>query len=81
MTSNKIAGVLERALDRERRRNARWLGAIRLGGVGSIFLIALGLGFGQGQADWRLIVPHFAAYTALAAALALTAWRRPSFHR
>ena len=79
--ADKIAGILERALDRERRRNARWLGLIRLGGVGGVFAIALALGSGGGKEDWRLILPHFALYTTLAAALAAVAWKRPARHR
>ncbi len=79
--SEKITGILQRALDKERRRNARWLCAIRLAGVGAVFVIALVLGLGQGQSDWRLVVPHFALYSLLSAALALVAWRRPALHR
>ena len=79
--SDRIAGVLHRALDKERRRNAGWLCAIRLGGVGAVFVIALFLGLGRGLSDWKIVVPHFALYTALAAALALISWRRPALHR
>lgn len=77
----KTDGVLRRALDKERRRNARWLCTIRLCGVAGVFAITLWLGLAQDQADWRAILPHFTVYTALSAALALVAWRRPSSHR
>jgi adenylate cyclase len=79
--ADKTAGILYRALDKERRRNARWLCSIRLAAVGAVFLIALWFGLGQGQGDWRMIVPLFAFYTLLSAALALVAWRRPALHR
>jgi len=79
--ADKTAGILHRALDRERRRNAGWLGSIRLAGVGAVFIVALWLGLGEGEADWRLIVPLFGFYTVLAAALAIVAWRRPALHR
>jgi adenylate cyclase len=79
--ADKTAGLLHRALDRERRRNARWLGAIRLAGVSSVFAVSLWLGLGQGQSDWRLIVPLFGFYTLAGAGLALVAWRRPALHR
>lgn len=78
---DKTAGVLGRALDKERRRNARALSAIRLACVTAVFALALWLGFGRGESDWRLIVPMFAAYTALSAAVAVAAWRRPALHR
>ena len=79
--ADKTAGILHRALDRERRRNAGWLCAIRLAGVGAVFAVSLWLGLGEGQSDWRLIVPLFGFYTLLAAALAVVAWRRPALHR
>jgi len=79
--ADTTAGILERALDKERRRNARRLCAIRLACVASIFGVALWLGLARSESDWRLIIPMFAVYAALAAALALAAWRRPALHR
>lgn len=79
--SAKTEGIISRALDKERRRNARALSAIRLACVGAIFALSAHLGFARGQSDWRLIAPLFAVYSALAAALALIAWRRPALHR
>ncbi len=81
MTPDNTAGILHRALDKERRRNAKWLCSIRLAGVGAVCAIAFWLGLGQGLSDWRLIVPHFVLYVLLSAALALVAWRRPALHR
>lgn len=79
--SDKTYALLARALDKERRRNARALSAIRLACVSAVFAVALWLGFAGGDSAWRLVVPMFAAYSAAAAALALTAWRRPALHR
>ncbi|MDD5301685.1 MAG: adenylate/guanylate cyclase domain-containing protein [Elusimicrobia bacterium] len=74
-------GVLHRALDKERRRNARWLCSIRLAGVGSVFAISLWFGLRVGLSDWRATLPAFGLYFLLSAGLALAAWKRPSLHR
>ncbi|MDE2491488.1 MAG: hypothetical protein KGM24_11600, partial [Elusimicrobia bacterium] len=79
--NDRTDAVLARALDKERRRNARWLGSIRLACVGAIFAVALWQGLARGRADWRAELPLFGAYALLSAALALVAWRRPSLHR
>jgi adenylate cyclase len=75
------SGILQRALDKERRRNAARLGAIRLAGVGAVFAVALWLGLGQGLGDWRNVIPQFSLYFLASAALAFVAWRRPALHR
>lgn len=77
----RTEGVLRRALDKERRRNARWLCSIRLAGVGSVFAIALWYGLGGGLGDWRAALPGFGLYFLLSASLAAVAWKRPSLHR
>lgn len=79
--SDRTPGVLLRALDKERRRNALRLSLIRLGGVGSVFAIALIFGLSAGSTDWRATLPAFALYFTLSAVLAAVAWRRPSLHR
>lgn len=79
--TEQAEGVLHRALDKERRRNARWLCSIRLAGVGSVFAIALWSGLGAGQSDWRAALPEFALYFLLSAALAAVASKRPALHR
>ena len=81
MALDATSSLTLRALDRESRRNAKWLGAIRLAGVGAVFLLSLWLGIGRGLSEWRAALPVFALYAALAAALAFVAWRRPSLHR
>jgi adenylate cyclase len=75
------AGLIRRALDREGRRNAKWLCTIRLAGVGAVFVLALWLGLARGLGDWRAALPLFAVYALLSAALAFVAWRRPALHR
>jgi adenylate cyclase len=79
--TDRTSGLLQRALDKERRRNARWLCSIRLAGVGSVFAISLWLGLADGHSDWRAILPVFGLYFLLSAAMALAAWKRPSLHR
>jgi adenylate cyclase len=79
--TERAAGVLQRALDKERRRNARWLCSIRLAGVASVFAIALWFGLAAGESDWRAALPAFGLYAALSAALAAVAWKRPALHR
>ena len=79
--NDRTSGVLHRALDKERRRNALRLSFIRLGGVGGVFAIALLYGLGAGASDWRAILPPFGLYFAVSAALAAAAWKRPSLHR
>jgi adenylate cyclase len=78
---DRTTGVLHRALDKERRRNARWLCSIRLAGVASVFAIALWFGLAGGLGDWRLSLPKFSLYFLLSGGLALLAWKRPSLHR
>jgi adenylate cyclase len=78
---DRTTGVLHRALDKERRRNARWLCSIRLAGVGSVFAIALWFGLAGGLGDWSLSLPKFGLYFLLSAVLALVAWKRPPLHR
>lgn len=78
---DRTPGVLHRALDKERRRNARWLCSIRLAGVASVFAIALWFGLAGGLGDWSLTLPKFGLYFLLSAVLALVAWKRPPLHR
>ena len=73
--------LLARALDRERRRNARWLSTIRLAGVSGVFALALWFGVVRGLSDWRSIVPHFMGYWLASATIAFLAWKRPATHR
>ncbi len=74
-------GILHRALDKERRRNALWLCSIRLAGVGAVFALSLRYGLFGGLSDWRAVLPQFGLYFTLSAGLALAAWKRPSLHR
>ncbi|MFI5347847.1 MAG: adenylate/guanylate cyclase domain-containing protein [Elusimicrobiota bacterium] len=78
---DRTAGVLNRALDKERRRNSRWLCAIRLSAVACVFAISLRYGLIDGLSDWRETLPKFGLYLLLSACLALVAWKRPSLHR
>lgn len=72
--------LVSRALDRERRRNARRLSAIRLAGALAGTALSAGLGL-RGDGGWLMVLPAFALYAAASGALCLATWRRPAFHR
>ncbi len=72
--------ALDRALDRERQRNARHLGAIRASAVSSFFALSLYLG-GAGYGDWKPLVVPFAVYAALSTAVWAGLRARPDLGR
>jgi adenylate cyclase len=78
---DRTAGVLSRALDKERRRNSRALCSIRLCAVAGVSAISAWYGLAEGLSDWRASLPLFGLYLLLSACLALLAWKRPSLHR
>ncbi|HVV50522.1 MAG TPA: adenylate/guanylate cyclase domain-containing protein, partial [Polyangia bacterium] len=65
------APVLARALEHQRARAGRMLTRVRLGGVAAMLALVLGVAYGAGQADWRVMVPVFAIYALGAASLAV----------
>ncbi len=81
MKPDQTSGVILRAMDREGRRNAKYLSIIRLVCVGAVLVVAMWLGLGRGVSNWSAPLPLFVLYAALSAALALVAWRRPGLYR
>ncbi len=79
--TDRTTGILHRALDKEQRRNARWLCAIRWAGVAGVFAISLWFGLREGLSDWRATLPAFGLYFLLSSSLALASWKKPSLHR
>src|SRR5205814_7570029 len=73
--SSPTASPLARALEQQRARAGRMLARVRLAGVGTILTLVLAVAYGGGQADWRGMVPGFAAYAVGAALLALAVRR------
>lgn len=65
--TDATAAALERALDRERERNARRLSRLRAGAVAAFLLLSAGLG-SAGRTEWAALVVPFGVYLGLAAA-------------
>jgi adenylate cyclase len=66
----QAASLLGRALEAQRARTGRMLTRVRLVGVAAILALVVGIAYGAGQADWRVMVPVVAIYAAGAALLA-----------
>jgi len=79
--AERAAEVLNRAIDRERRRSQRRIAVLRLLGVSAAAVLAAGWGLGAGAPEWRAALPALGAYWLAAAALAVFVWRRPASHR
>ncbi|QSQ16488.1 adenylate/guanylate cyclase domain-containing protein [Myxococcus landrumensis] len=73
-----IQDSVNRALEGERRRNARQLGGIRLVAVTVMLVMSAGLGLGAGKADWTEYLRPLVVYWLCTAAVwvAVTRWSR-----
>ncbi|WP_338867212.1 adenylate/guanylate cyclase domain-containing protein [Myxococcus stipitatus] len=73
-----IQDSVNRALEGERRRNARQLGGIRLVAVTVMFAMSAALGLGAGKADWTEYLRPLGVYWLCTAAVwvAVTRWPR-----
>jgi adenylate cyclase len=73
--------ALDRTLAAHRAAMAHKLGQVRIAGVASVLLLALGLWKGAALADWGPYVRVFGAYLPVAVAVYLAGLRWPAFAR
>jgi adenylate cyclase len=71
--------VVSQSLDRERRRNARRVAAIRFAAVAAIFCVALAAS--RSSPSWAQAARWLALYVLLAAGVAYASWRLPARSR
>jgi len=70
-----LEALIVRALETQRARTGRVLTRVRLGGVGTAWLLALVMGHVAQQSDWRVLTPILSVWALGAAVLAALAHR------
>ena len=80
-SSEGVAEALDAALQRERERNGRQVAVIRVLAVLAFLALSAYLGHVRGMENWRELVPPFAVYAVLAAAVWTALRLRPALGR